>query len=350
MGQLENDIRDFLKERGAINVGFATLETLAGGPPSVDLTYQLEGARSAVSFALPLDRDKIRPYLSKEDRLGYDEEQVEKSIMSSKVSKACVEFIEGEGFAAARVHGNNKYRTEIKGWQLLMHPDISHRYVAVASGLGSFGWSGNVGMKGYGTAIILGTVVTTADLEPTDPIPEEESFCDKCKLCAASCVGGMFSKNEETSVTLGGRTYTFARRIDYTRCMFVCGGFTGLHKSGKWSTWSPGRYKIPESNQDCLNTMLRAIKTYEKWPALPTQGGYSATPLGGMNVKLTCGNCNYLCWGDKDETRENYRLLTSSGCVVQRPTGEKVVLPPEEAAAEFEKMDPAHRELYTDEN
>lgn len=343
---LNSLIEEFLLERGAIKVRFANRESLAGGPPSADLGYQVEGARSAISFALPLDRDKIRPYLSKEDRLGYDEEQVAKSIMSSKVSKECANWLVEQGYPSARVHGNNKYRTEIEGWQLLMHPDISHRYVAVASGLGSFGWSGNVGMKGYGTAIILGTVVTAADLEPTDPIPEEESFCDRCKLCAASCVGGMFSKDEETSVTLGGRTYTFAKRIDYTRCMFVCGGFTGLHKSGKWSTWSPGRYQIPESKDDVLKTMLRAINSYAKWPALPTDGGYSATPLGGMNVKLTCGNCNYICWGDKDETRENYRLLTNSGCVIQRPGGGKAVLPPEEAKEEFEKMSPEHKNLY----
>lgn len=343
---LNSEIEEFLLERGAIKVRFANAESLAGGPPSADLTYQLEGAKSAVSFAFELDRDKIRPYLAKEDRLGYDEEQVAKSIKSSKVSKECANWLDGMGYPSARVHGNNKYRTETEGWQLLMPPDISHRYVAVASGLGSFGWSGNVGIEGYGTAIILGTVVTTAELEPTDPIPEEESFCDKCKLCAASCPGEMFSKKEETSVTLGGRTFTFARRIDYTRCMFVCGGFTGLHKSGKWSTWSPGRYTIPESSEEAFNTMLRAIRNYSKWPPLPTEGGYPAAPLSGMNIRLTCGNCNYVCWGDKNETRENYRLLTSSGCVIQRESGEKVVLPPDDAAEEFEKMSPEHRALY----
>ena len=343
---LEKEIEEFLLEKGAIKVRFANAESLAGGPPSTDLTYQQEGARSAISFALPLDRDKIRPYLAKEDKLGYDEEQVNKSIMSSKVSKECAIWLTNMGYPSARVHGNNKYRTEMEGWQILMHPDISHRYVAVASGLGSFGWSGNVGMKDYGTAIILGTVVTTADLGPTDPIPEEESFCDKCKLCAASCVGNMFSKDRETSVTLGGRTYTFAERIDYTRCMFVCGGFTGLHKSGKWSTWSPGRYEIPETKDEVFQTMVRAISNYSKWPALPTQGGYPSSSLQGMNIKLTCGNCNYICWGDMEETRENYRLLTTSGCVVQRENGEKVVLAPEEAKEEFQKMDPEHRNLY----
>jgi epoxyqueuosine reductase QueG len=221
-------VEGFLLERGAIKVRFANLESLAGGPPSADLTYQLEGARSAVSFALPLDRDRIRRYLAKEE---YHEEQITVSIRSSELSKQCAQLLADEGHASARVHGNNRYRTEHPGWQLAMHPDISHRYVAVASGLGSFGWSGNVGIKGYGTAVILGTVVTTADLTPTDPIPEEESFCDKCKICVGTCVGNMFSKSEEDSVVLGGKTFTFSRRIDKNRCNLVCGGFTGLHNS-----------------------------------------------------------------------------------------------------------------------
>ena len=173
---LNSLIEEFLLERGAIKVRFANLESLAGGPPSADLTYQIDGARSAVSFALPLDRDRARRYLAKEE---YHEEQIDVSIRSSKLSKACAQLIEKEGYPSARVHGNNKFRNELIGKELNLLPDISHRYVAVASGLGSFGWSGNVGMKGYGTNIILGTVVTTADLTPTDPLPEEENFCDK---------------------------------------------------------------------------------------------------------------------------------------------------------------------------
>lgn len=341
---LNQFIEEFLLERGAIKVRFANHESLAGGPPSTDLTYQIEGARSAVSFALPLDRDKIRRYLAKEE---YHEEQITVSILSSDLSKQCAQMLTKEGYASARVHGNNKYRTDVPDWQLKMHPDISHRYVAVASGLGSFGWSGNVGIKGYGTAIILGTVVTTADLTPTDPIPVEESFCEKCKICVGACVGGMFSKNESDSVTLGGKTYTFSRRIDLNRCNLVCGGFTGLHKSGKWSTWSAGRFGVPEKPEETLNLLERSFVQSMKRPAMPLSGGFTPKNLGGnVNIRLTCGICNYICFGNREETQENYRLLTSSGCVIQREDGEKVVLPPDEAAEAFEKMPPEHRALY----
>ena len=60
---LNEIIKEFLLEKGAIKVGFANKETLAGGPPSIDLDYRLEGAKSAISFALPMNRDHIRLFL-----------------------------------------------------------------------------------------------------------------------------------------------------------------------------------------------------------------------------------------------------------------------------------------------
>jgi epoxyqueuosine reductase QueG len=47
-------------------VGFATLETMEGGPEGADLKYMLPEAQSAIGFALPLNKQLIRPYLAKE--------------------------------------------------------------------------------------------------------------------------------------------------------------------------------------------------------------------------------------------------------------------------------------------
>jgi epoxyqueuosine reductase len=227
-----------------------------------------------------------------------------------------------------------------------MHPDISLRYIAVRSGVGSFGWSGNVGLKGYGAAIILGTVVTEADLKPTEPLPESESFCDKCKLCAASCAAGMFSAKEEESVTLGGRTFKFAKRSSILSCQLVCGGFSGLHKSGRWSTWSPGRFSVPVDEKELLDTLIRASGLYASWP-IADDGGYKNPAFGDSgNLRITCGNCAIICAGNRDETKENYRILTTSGCVVQDESGKKHVLPSDEAAKRFESFKPEHKNLY----
>ena len=50
---LNQEIEALLVAQGAIKVGFATIDTLAGGPPSAALTYVLPSAKSAISFAFP---------------------------------------------------------------------------------------------------------------------------------------------------------------------------------------------------------------------------------------------------------------------------------------------------------
>jgi epoxyqueuosine reductase len=228
-------------------------------------------------------------------------------------------------------------------------PDISHRYVAVRSGVGSFGWSGNVGIKGYGAAIILDTTVTSAELEPTDPIAEEDSFCDKCKLCVSSCPSGFFDKKKTEEVTLGGKTFTHAARNSYSLCFLVCGGFTGISRDGKWSTFSPGRMEVPENatEEDLSARLKKAVANYRQWPKRSDgDGGYVNESLKDVTIRLTCGCCQTVCAKDKKARNENYKLLKNSGCVIQRENGDIVVLPPEEAAKEFEKMSPEHKALY----
>jgi epoxyqueuosine reductase len=343
---LNNLVEEFLLERGAIRVAFATTETMAGGPPSADITYRMEGARSAVSFALPLDRDHIRAFLAKEDRFGHEEDNLNTNLRSKDLSWELAEMLKGEGYAAKGSAANMKYRQDEEGWQLKLHPDISHRYMAARSGLGSYGWSGNVGIKGYGTAIILGTTVTDAELTPTEPIPEEEGFCDKCKLCYKCCALEMFDNKKETSVTLGGVTFTHAARREQLMCEFTCGGFNGLARSGKWSTWSPGRFDVPglEENEKLFAEFFRAVDSYRKRPPMP--GGIMHVALEDYRQYMTCGNCQIICWGNKDETRENVKLLHGSGCIMQKPDGELYALPPEEAKAAFASMDPERKKLY----
>jgi epoxyqueuosine reductase len=307
----------------------------------------MPGARSAVSFALPLDKEKIKTFLSKQSHAPHEKDNFDTNVRSSRLAKELALWLEDKGFPSRRVISNNIYRTEVDGWQLSMPPDLSHRYVAARSGVGTFGWSGNIGIKGSGAAIILGTTVTEAELDPTEPLPAEESFCDNCKLCVSSCASGMFASDEEESVTLGGVSFTFARRISYLRCQFVCGGFTGLEPSGRWSTWSPGRFRLPTGEDEMAQEFGAAVMSYYRWPErTDSVGGYVNQAISDASLRLTCGHCQIICSGDKEQTRDNYRLLVSSGCVVQHPDGDIEVLPCEEAERVFEGFAEEHRCLY----
>ncbi len=341
------EIEAFLREKGAIKVGFATLETLAGGPPSADLTFVLPTARSAISFAIPLDREKIRRYLSKKDFRGHEQDNLDSNLKVTQIAYGVSRLLRKRKIKSVPLFTNNVYRRGFPGWRIAMHPDISLRYLAAVSGVGSFGWSGNVGIKGYGTAIIFGGVVTAADLVPTSPIPVGEGFCTNCKCCVAACASGMFDPKAEESVTLGGVTFIYSKRHSYLRCQLVCGGFSGLHPSGKWSTWSPGRYSIPDSDSTLLEQLNRAIKNYQQWPDRPDGGiGYTNTATSGKPIRLTCGNCGILCWGNVADTRENLRLLKNSGCVIQDANGDILVQSPDEAKKIFEGLPSQHKQLY----
>jgi len=72
--KLSKIVREFVMIEGACAAGIATVKTLEGGPPSTDLTFVLPGAKSAVSYAVPLDSALIPSYLIKKDRLAFEKE------------------------------------------------------------------------------------------------------------------------------------------------------------------------------------------------------------------------------------------------------------------------------------
>jgi hypothetical protein len=300
----------------------------------------LPSAESAVCWAIPLQKDLIRLYLGKTHpnaRGDHEKDNIDINIKSSKMSRIIAKFLEGKGYEAASVIANNRYREDIPNWNITLPPEISLRYLAVRSGVASFGWSGNVGINEYGTTIILGATITNAKLEPTDPIPAEESFCIECKICTKVCAFQMFSPDEKVEITLGGHTFSYSKRVDKLRCVLTCGGFNGLHKSGKFSTFSPGRYDYPETAME----VRRVFSGGKGASSLPTEETKNDV------VQLTCGNCQIICWGNPKETAKNYKILVNSGCVIQKEDGTLEVFPPDKAKEEFEKMPFKRQRWYT---
>lgn len=335
-------------------MGFVTLETMDGGPPGADITYLLPEAQSAISFAIPLDTSLIRAYLGKthsEARADNEEDNIKVNIRVGRISRELRNFLREKGYKAEYYIPNNHYREDIPGWQASIPPELSLRYIAVRSGVASMGWSGNVGIKSFGANIIVGGVSTNAKLEPTEPLPPEESHCNKCKLCTKVCSMRMFSDKEEDSVTLGGYTFYYAKRINKLRCVIVCGGYSGLDKTGNFSTWSPGRYDYPEDDYETSRLLTLSMAAQKKRPMIKdhsqgyTPASFEAGDKSGY-VQLTCGNCQHICWGDPKETTENYKILINSGCVIQREDGSIEVFPPEKAKEEFEKMSLKRKRLY----
>lgn len=345
MDRLSQLVLEYTRCEGALTAGIATTDTLAGGPPSTNLEYVLPGAKSAVVFSIALDQDLIPDYLGKVDRLAFERNYEMVNSIASGVGVKLSNFMTQKGHPAISLAANDVYRNDTPRGRADMLPPISLRYLTVASGAGSFGLSGNIITDENGGAIILGGVVTEAELNPTQPLAEEDNYCDSCGLCMASCASGLMKSKEKISVALGERTFSYADRRSYLRCQYVCGGFTGLHPSGKWSTWSPGRLAIPDDDKDMMPLFLKSINTYNSRPEGP--GGHYHS-LMESKLYSTCANCQLICVPDKEERKRRYKLLTDSGVVVQHPDGSLEAMSPDHAIRFLDKMAPETRALYED--
>jgi epoxyqueuosine reductase QueG len=336
---------DYLTTQGACAVGVTTCETLAGGPPSTELDYVLPGARSAVTFAVPLDQEKIGSYLAKEDHAGHQDDNIRTNNVATGMAVSLAQYWNQHGIPSYGVCANAVYRQDTPRGMSDFLPDISHRYLAVRSGVGWFGFSGNVITPSHGAAVILGSVVTTAELEPTDPLPPDEKYCDECQLCFAGCASGLMDKQERTTVTMGGLEFSYSKRRSYHRCDLVCGGFTGLAKNGKWSTWSPGRFPIPEDDADFRQALVEAYVASTPRPTV--EGGFHHPAMPPeRKINFTCGNCQLICHPDKEERKRRYKLLTHSGVVVQHEDGALEAVAPRIAKKHLAEMAPERRAAY----
>jgi epoxyqueuosine reductase len=342
--QLTQLTKKLVMSSGAIAAGIATTETLQGGPPSTDLAYVLPEAKSAIVFAVPLDQKAIEPFLKKEDMAAANRDNRRVNNIASGLAFELSEFLMMKGHKCVPLAANAVYRKDTPNGPFDEKPPISHRYLAARSGIGHFGMSGNVIMDKYGAATILASVVTEAELSPTDPLPSEDNYCDDCRLCMSVCASGLMSPKEETTVTLGNVDFSYAKRQSYNRCDYVCGGFTGLHKSGRWSTWSPARFPIPEKDEEFLGAVIKAATPYRDRKR--TDYGIYHPLVPGDLLEFTCGHCQFVCHPDKQIRQERYEMVINSGVVIQEQNGSLRAVSSEEAEEHLSTMSPEQRALY----
>jgi len=342
--RISQTIHDMASRLGAFSSGIVRKEDLAGGPPSADLTYVLPKAKTAFVFALAMDPKKIEAFLQKKDHAAHDQDNVRTNVLASGISLEISNYLKMKGYNSVPLGSNLEYRTDTKNGVLDEAPPISHRYLAVRSGIGWFGRSGNIIAPEHGSGIILGSLVTEAELTPTEPLPEKDNYCDDCKLCHAACASGFLNPNETTQVSLGGQTFSYSKKNHHTRCDYVCGGFTGLHPSKKWSTWSPGRFPIPEKDEDFMHAMINSAQAYKSRPRL--KGGFYHFLIPGNHVSLTCCHCALICVPDREERNRRFKMIKNSGVVIQLDDGSLKAVSPEKAEIHLSNMTPEVRALY----
>jgi len=343
MEELSQRVIDYAFCEGACSAGIATVETLKGGPPSTDLSYVMPDAKSAVVFAIPLDQKLIPDYLGKVDRLAFERNYEMVNSIASGVGVKLSNFMTQKGHPAVPLAANDVYRDDTPNGRADMLPPISLRYLAVVSGVGFFGLSGNILTTENGGGVILGAVLTTEELIPTNAVTDDEKYCDECRLCTSSCASSLMIPDQKITVSLGGKEFSYSDRRSYLRCQYVCGGFTGIHPSGKWSTWSPGRFAIPENDEEIPAIFLTSIKAYNNRPEGPG-GHYHSLML--TKLYSTCANCQLICVPEKEERNRRYKMLMNGGVVIQNPDGTVKAVTTDEARQHLDEMPAEVRSLY----
>lgn len=132
----------------------------------LDPTQLLDGAQTIVSCAFPYRLQQncaIASYAIGDD---YHE------VLRQRLNKVAQKLAETYG-ATTRVCVDTA--------------PLLERYWAVKSGIGFIGRNHQLIVPGYGSAVLLGEILTTADIEPDAPCT---FTCGDCMKCVNSCPGG----------------------------------------------------------------------------------------------------------------------------------------------------------------
>jgi epoxyqueuosine reductase len=324
---LENKIKHLVLNNGGALAGIASRERLSDISPSGDPGYLLPSTRSLISFAIPLDGNVLRDYFGKRNWRAFGDDQ--KRILQTLygINDLLVRFLTDEGHEALGVDVNCVYRPEKGGGTITdmteFVPDFSHQYGAVAAGLGRLGWSGNLLTPDYGAAVLLDTVLTSAELR-SDPLCDENP-CDRCGFCTLVCPVEMMDKKKSDRAVVAGITEEIAVRRPNTCCFIGCGDYHGLSPDGKWSNWSPYRvdYPFPDSKEaiDDLLVRLRKADPESRLEPNPYTDYRAVTFDPDWHFSATCGNCANICWKDRADREENMHLARETGVVVLKADG-----------------------------
>jgi len=166
---LNSLIFDFLKDKGACDIGFCKLKS-----PFKNLDY-------AISFCIRLS-DAVVDEIGSSPTYTYFHHYRTVNSFIDRLGLETVILLQDMGYnavanPASQSHGDKDYAGL-----------FSHKTAAVKSGLGSIGKSGLFISKKYGPRVRLGTVFTDAPLEVSDF--SYEDVCGGCDLCVKACPAG----------------------------------------------------------------------------------------------------------------------------------------------------------------
>lgn len=179
-------LRQLCLNAGADDAGFVPIDHPEIADQREEIQRYFPFARTLIALVVRMNRENIRTPLRSIANLEFHHA----NDFVNEVARDIVGRLEAEGLRAANGAAVG-FPMEVDRWSGKMWV-ISHKPVAVAAGLGRMGIHRNVIHPKFGNFILLGTIVTEAEVSAYNG-PIDYNPCVSCKLCVAACPTGAIS-------------------------------------------------------------------------------------------------------------------------------------------------------------
>lgn len=170
-------------EAGADDVGFVEFDRSEIDGDRKDILAAFPHTKTLISIVCRMNREPIRSPFRSIANTEFHE-------VGDHVNEVChriVSALEAKGIRA--LNPAMGFPMEMDRWEAGKIWTVSHKPLAVAAGLGKMGIHRNVIHPKFGSFILLGTILTEAEVTSYGK-PIDYNPCVECKLCVAACPTG----------------------------------------------------------------------------------------------------------------------------------------------------------------
>ncbi len=222
----EKELKEYAESIGIRLIGVGAPERMKNAPYGLDPEALLPGAKAVVAFGIPALRGAMAGFFSAENSgneparaiYGRYARNSTNTVTLMYATWAISQWIERQGKFIS-------VPTMTGPWSISR--TLSHRFAAVAAGLGEMGYQNAVITPDYGPRVRWGALVTTMPLAP-DPMYSGEKLCDpeKCGYaCVSRCRVGAINAADCRNCAIGEKTYRIAD-VNFNLCRAECNGIS----------------------------------------------------------------------------------------------------------------------------
>ena len=215
--KLTQSVKEKALSLGAHLVGIAPVARMEGAPPELHPKRLLPETNSIISMGYRINRGVQQLHLRGVSPMPFSRfAGLQPKVRLDEMALDLANYLEDMDYISLPVPANQYYYTE-KGV-----PELSHRHVAMAAGLGVLGRGGFLVTPQYGGAVQVISILTAAQLEP-DPMLDENP-CDGCpQPCVSVCPVKAISPDRDRVIVMDGKEHRYGW-LSHLRCLWGCGG------------------------------------------------------------------------------------------------------------------------------